>query len=1190
MREIIERILDGKFDYEKGSLDFSIPRIELSLCPGEVFTGSFFVLAGSGYPTEGHLYSKDIRMKLITDTFSGTKTEIGYTFSAMGLEAGEVCRGEIYVISNQGEYYLPYVVSVKASNIESGIGSIKNLFHFANLAKSNWSEAVNLFYSEEFLNVFEGNDLQYKKVYLGLSRYYGNEQNVEEFLLSINKKQPIEYIVEESSLRFSDISTIEEEYINITRNGWGYTVLNVKTDSPFISFTRDSISESDFLGNYLSFPVLINPEMTHGGLNFGRIEFYNSFTSFYVDVIVDMRVASKAELSQSLEGKRAQYDMMTFYEAFRNKKISMENWISETSAVVDRMLKVSDNSLIPNLFKAQILMMEDRYNEAKWILDQAENEFQKNQDFTSDLWAYYLYLTTLYNREDSYIDEITHEINNLYSRDQGHWRMAWLLLYLSEEFAVSPTRKWLFIEQQIATGCASPLFYVEAVNMLSSNPGLLSKLGNVEIRTLRYAAENGLLTDDLIGQFVYLAGKEKAYSKRIYDILKMCYDFKPSDEIACVICEFLIKGDKKGPNYYDWYLYAIKAELRVTKLYEYYMESLDLTKEYDLPKMVYMYFSYDSELDWEHTAYLYSNIIAKKDEYPDIFVNYKEPIRRFTIDEVRAGHINHHLAVVYRYAFDDVVLTEEMAGCIARILFVNCIRVNSANLTKAVVYQNRECVESSYPIIDNVAYVPIYNSSSTLLFEDNFSNRYGASVEYEAERLMIPGKLATAILPYVHDNLGFDVYACECSFEMIEINEETGERYQTILDSPVIDSSYKSEVRSKLMKYYFDNDRIRELDAILSSLDPQELSQRERSMAERYMVIRGMYDMAFDWVVRFGTEGIEIKDLVKLISKLIIRSEYAYSDELTRIAATVFFNGKYDEVILKYLSLHFHGMTKDMRKLFRAAENFDIDIYTMCENMIVQMLYTGYFVAERMEIYKKYVRGGANSDIQNAFLATCAFEYFVKEQVMEEYLFNELTKAKLRNEPMQTVCKLAYIKYYSENEDEINETVKTIVLEYIDSLLVEGIYMSFFKAFDADCFRGAHKFSDRTVIEYKTDPGRHVFIHYLIEGDDEVSTEYVTKEMPEMFGGFYVMTFILFFGESLLYYITEKNDDNDEEQLTESASIQKSDIGSELNDSRFNEVNDIVIAKTLQDYDTVNSLIYEYDRQSYIVKRMFSLQ
>lgn len=1188
MRETVERILGGKFDYEKGSLDFSVQRLELSLCPDEVYTDSFFVLGAPGHLTEGHIYSNDIRMKLITDTFSGLQSEIGYTFSALGLETGEVVQGDIYIISNQGEYYLPYEITIQASNIESSVGSIKNLFHFANLAKSSWDEAVKLFYSDRFMEIFTGNDAQYKKVYLGLSRYYGNEQNVEEFLLSINKKQPIEYIVDEAELFYTDPQGIAEEYINITRNGWGYTTLSVKCDADYIIFNKSSITESDFLGNYLSFPILIDSSKLHGGNNFARITFFNSFVSFDVSMNVEVTVTTKSEHSKNIEYKRAQYDMMTFYEAFRTRKISVDTWLSETALVVDRMLKINENNLPARLYKAQILMAEERYNEAKWILDQAENEFQNSQDFYSDIWAYYLYLTTLYNREENYINDITHEINNLYSKDQSRWKLAWLLLYLSEEFAASPSRRWIFIEQQIATGCYSPLFYVEAVNMLLSSPSLLTKLGSVEIKTLRYAAANDLLTKDIIDQFVYLASKEKKFSVPVFEILKKCYEADSNPDIVFAICEFLIKGDLHEPKYYEWFKLAIDLELRVTKLFEYYMESLDLNLDYDIPKMVFLYFSYDNELDWQHMAYLYSRVIRVKDDMPDVFDDYREQIEHFAIDSIRQGYMNRDMAVVYRFVLGDIVLTEEMSEYLSKLLFMNCIKVKNPELTKAIVYQGRESVECVYPVTNGEAFLPMYGDDCTLLFEDNFSNRYVKNVEYSVEKLMIPGMLASKILPYVSDNLEFDVYALEYSSDMIEITEETKERYGKVLNAPEIDSDYKEEIRYKIIQYYYDNDNIRELDAVLLELEPMGMARRDRVMALRYMVIRGMYDKAIEWVIRFGVEGVEPKDLVKLVSKLILRSEYAESDDITRIAASIFFRGKYDEVILKYLALYYHGMTRDMRKLFKASENFDIDIYSMCENMILQMMYTGYFVAERMDIYRKYVQGGANTDIQNAFLASCAFEYFVKEQVMEPLVFEELTKAKLRGEEIQTVCKLAYLKYFSEEEVEIDETVQQIIDEYVDELVGEGIYMSFFKNYLDKGLKGINRFSDKTIIEYKTDPGKKVWIHYIIEGDEEGSGEYVTEEMPDMYGGVHVKSFILFFGENLLYYITEETEE--EEMLTESASIQKSDISRDLNDSRFNEVNDIVIAKTLQDYDTLNNLIYDYNKHAYIVKKMFTLQ
>ena len=77
--------------------------------------------------------------------------------------------------------YLSLCKNIYDTVIESSVGSIKNLFHFANLAKSNWAEAVNLFYSPEFESIFSGSDAQYADDYYGLSACNGSEQNMEEF-------------------------------------------------------------------------------------------------------------------------------------------------------------------------------------------------------------------------------------------------------------------------------------------------------------------------------------------------------------------------------------------------------------------------------------------------------------------------------------------------------------------------------------------------------------------------------------------------------------------------------------------------------------------------------------------------------------------------------------------------------------------------------------------------------------------------------------------------------------------------------------------------------------------------------------------------------------------------------------------------------------------------------------------------
>ena len=201
MREIIDQLLQGKYMYAQRSLDFSTGRVELSLEPGEVVEGSFTIFGSENAPVYGHVSSTEIRMEVLTGDFSGSPYEVSYRFNARGMSQGDVLKGQFKIISNQGEFVLPFVATVRLDHIASSLGDIKNLFHFANLAKTNWDEAVSLFYSRDFISVFKGNDAQYESLYRGLCMGSDNVQNVEEFLISINKKQPVQFMPDQEELQ-----------------------------------------------------------------------------------------------------------------------------------------------------------------------------------------------------------------------------------------------------------------------------------------------------------------------------------------------------------------------------------------------------------------------------------------------------------------------------------------------------------------------------------------------------------------------------------------------------------------------------------------------------------------------------------------------------------------------------------------------------------------------------------------------------------------------------------------------------------------------------------------------------------------------------------------------------------------------------------------------------------------------------
>ena len=54
-----------------------------------------------------------MRMECLTGEFTGCDEEIAYCFHGENLDEGDVVKGCFYVIRNNGEYYLPFVVRGK---------------------------------------------------------------------------------------------------------------------------------------------------------------------------------------------------------------------------------------------------------------------------------------------------------------------------------------------------------------------------------------------------------------------------------------------------------------------------------------------------------------------------------------------------------------------------------------------------------------------------------------------------------------------------------------------------------------------------------------------------------------------------------------------------------------------------------------------------------------------------------------------------------------------------------------------------------------------------------------------------------------------------------------------------------------------------------------------------------------------
>lgn len=260
MKELYAKVSMEDWQESGGPLELSCQEVGLALKRDEVKEGFFTVTGEPGQVTEGYVSCDEERMECLTSFFSGTRENIEYRFDSRGMREGEERKGRFLIVSNRGEYEIPFHVVVLHKVLESSEGELMNLFQFTNLARNNWEEAVKLFYSPDFIRVFNGQDKKYRNLYKGFSQIPGNMQNVEEFLVSIHKKQPVEYMLPRTEIVITSLHGQLCETLQVVKNGWGYSRLQVEVEGDFISTEKKILRDEDFLGNQCGLPVFVKQE------------------------------------------------------------------------------------------------------------------------------------------------------------------------------------------------------------------------------------------------------------------------------------------------------------------------------------------------------------------------------------------------------------------------------------------------------------------------------------------------------------------------------------------------------------------------------------------------------------------------------------------------------------------------------------------------------------------------------------------------------------------------------------------------------------------------------------------------------------------------------------------------------------------------------------------------------------------
>lgn len=100
-------------------------------------------------------------------------------------------------------------------------------------------------------------------------------------------------------------------------------------------------------------------------------------------------------------------------------------------------------------------------------------------------------------------------------------------------------------------------------------------------------------------------------------------------------------------HYHIWFERGVEEDLRLAGLNEAYLMSMDLLAIKKIPRMIQMYFQYNSSIPYKQKAALLANVAALKEKEPEVYSSYRKRMEEFAIAQIEEGHIDDNLAIIY---------------------------------------------------------------------------------------------------------------------------------------------------------------------------------------------------------------------------------------------------------------------------------------------------------------------------------------------------------------------------------------------------------------------------------------------------------------------------------------------------------------------------------------------------------------
>lgn len=1122
---------------KKPCVNISVTNLDIEVEEGKVFKDSFFVLSENQVPVKGKVYSTNDKIGLEQTVISGLKKEITYYFKGKLSMAGSEFEGDFVILTNGGEYNIPYRIRVVPKMVETSIGRISQLEEFVRLYESSPKEAMELFFLSNFSEVFLKDNPERRAMYHSLMKGRSKPLILEEFMTAAGYKGLTLIETEEKNIILG--SGTEPEFLTLKLTEPGYLEGRAYSEKGQLKLSVDRFTSNDFQDGILEVAIEKNRRLSAGNdiIHFTTIRQDLKLSAEWWD----SGPVYKGEQEKKNNIKRQKAELMHNYLYFRTGSIGFEDFAQESHRILEDLSFLTED-MVWKLYLLHLLLMEESAEEAR-ELEKELCEYEKSTPFSPLASQYLLYLKAMIHRTPDSIGGAVTSIRKFYETSEYKAEALWMLIYLDREYVYNKRLQYDTIKQLFQSGNNSCLLYFEACEILNDNPNYMEEAGSFEVRVFRWGVRYGFISMSLAYQFARLALKLKYYSRSIFYIAERLYKVEPDERFLQVICSLLIKGNRVGREYHEYFYQAVHANLKIVGLNEFFIRSMDFQQYGEIPQRVLIYFTYSNSLDYVEKAYLYTNILKNKEAYEEVYGAYYSKMLPFVEEQLLKGRMNEHLAFLYTHFQEQLLEKPENAKAVCDILFYRKLLCTNPGMIGVYVSSPETGEENYYPFSGGSCYIQLMNQRAKVYFVDSGEQRYVTGISYDLQSFLSLSQLPEE---WIYRNIANKRILQTLSDK---VDGTLTEKELPILQRIAFNQDYcpwmQARALERLLGYYENHQNKKELSRWLEKTDYSNISPGFRKRLMDYYMEVGMTENAF-----FGTElyGANIMGAAKRLrlANFGIKYHEGKLDETTLfLAYSAFVNKKYNRDTLGYLMEYFDGELEDLLTIWERSRKLELSTTELERKILTQSMFTGNNTSSVFPVFESFYQAAPTDSVAGEYLEYISYGELYGDMALSDPIHKIIGEEILSGRIKDKRAKISFLYYFAEKtqwHEQIHEPVEMVIGEF----LKEEFYLPVYQAY-RDWVSFPIDYSERTFLTYHGGAGKNIILYYQIDGEKDEPKE---RHLLEVLPGMYVTTLHFYQSDHVNYHL-----ESDGEPVKNENDVIFETFEYEGDDSRFFELN-----------------------------------